>query len=153
MAEQQFFDPKNEALHYENHLELSGEQKPQFLKLLREKLELYKRQAARRSRVTKETRELSERIRRNNEELESIQKEQDAGEKKVAARMRALLSAEQRRRFDDLETERLRQQREFQQAHRGPGRHEPGGAGAMGDNPGVDGSTPVRDAGGPPRPR
>lgn len=136
MKEQSFFDPSNEVLHYENHLGLTGQQKPQVLRILEEKLELYKGAAARRERITKETRELSEKIQALNKQLEAVQHEQAEGEKTLAGKLRALLDDGQRKKFDAMEKERLRKQREFEAAHGGRGTR---GA-AQGDQPGKPGA-------------
>ena len=132
MKEQRFFDPGNEVLHYENHLQLTGKQKPEVLRVLEEKLELYKRAAARRERITKETRELSEKIQALNKQLEAIQQEQSEGEKSLAGRLRSLLDDSQRKKFDAMEKERQRQQREFEASRGGAAPRGP----AEGDQPG-----------------
>ena len=120
--QEQFFDPQNEAAHYESHLSLTAPQKAKVLDLMKDKLELFKSAAAERRRISVETNELSVRIQKLNEQLELVQKKQTDGEAAVSEKMRALLDEDQKKKFDAMERERLRQQREFEAAHSGRGR-------------------------------
>lgn len=136
MRQQQFFDPQNEAAHFENHLGLNKEQKAKVLELMKQKLAVYKSAAAERDRISRETNALSRRIQKLNKELEAVGKKQNAGEEAVADKMRALLDDEQKQKFDAMREQQRRQQREFEAAHQGEQR-DGGQQGQQGDQGGL----------------
>lgn len=119
----QFFDPNNEAEHFANHLKLDAAQKAKVLELLKQKLALFKKTAAETHQISLRQAELSKRIQHYNERMQVLSKTQDEGVGRISAGIRAVLDDEQKKKFDAMEQERIRQQKEFEAAHGGPGQN------------------------------